>query len=118
MAQFPRWNRLKHFNSVTTSRFTDGNAFYDILKVRRMSFELISMPMMTLGTLVHYSLYRGLSPEGFRSSTLHSRLCYVPDSCWPDVHDRESPRVTAECTQGLSKILHRRSFQHSLFMFL
>ena len=33
MAKFPRWSHLKHFNSVTTTRFTDGNAFYDILKV-------------------------------------------------------------------------------------
>jgi len=43
MAKFPRWNHLKHFNSVTTTRFTDGNAFYDILKVFGTIFELITM---------------------------------------------------------------------------
>ncbi|KAF9034770.1 hypothetical protein BJ165DRAFT_1604623 [Panaeolus papilionaceus] len=32
MAAFPRWSQLKHFNSVTTTQFTDGQAFYDILK--------------------------------------------------------------------------------------
>ncbi len=33
MAAFPRWNGLKHFNAVTTIKFTDGQSFYDILKV-------------------------------------------------------------------------------------
>jgi len=33
MADFPRWSDLKHFNNVTTTHFTDGQAFYDILKV-------------------------------------------------------------------------------------
>ena len=33
MAVFPRWSGLKHFNAVTTTHFTDGQAFYDILKV-------------------------------------------------------------------------------------
>ena len=40
MAKFPRWSRLKHFNSVTTTRFTDGNSFYDILKVPATKFVL------------------------------------------------------------------------------
>jgi len=39
MAKFPRWSRLKHFNSVTTTKFTDGNAFYDILKVHATKFK-------------------------------------------------------------------------------
>jgi hypothetical protein len=33
MMMFPRWSNLKHFNNVTTTHFTDGQAFYDILKV-------------------------------------------------------------------------------------
>ena len=33
MADFSRWSDLKHFNNVTTTHFTDGQAFYDILKV-------------------------------------------------------------------------------------
>ena len=48
MANFPRWNHLKHFNSVTTTKFTDGNAFYDILKVRGTIFELITMSMLII----------------------------------------------------------------------
>ncbi|PPQ81038.1 hypothetical protein CVT25_014423 [Psilocybe cyanescens] len=32
MVNFPQWSCLKHFNSVTTTKFADGNAFYDILK--------------------------------------------------------------------------------------
>ncbi len=32
MAAFPKWNGLKHFNAVSTIKFTDGQSFYDILK--------------------------------------------------------------------------------------
>ena len=32
MAKFPRWSGLKHFNAVSTTDFSDGQAFYDILK--------------------------------------------------------------------------------------
>ncbi|KAJ7347985.1 hypothetical protein DFH08DRAFT_867079 [Mycena albidolilacea] len=32
MRKFARWPGLKHFNEVTTIRFTDGQSFYDILK--------------------------------------------------------------------------------------
>ncbi|KAJ7076600.1 hypothetical protein C8R43DRAFT_1177915 [Mycena crocata] len=32
MRDFTRWPGLKHFNQVTTVRFTDGQSFYDILK--------------------------------------------------------------------------------------
>src|SRR5437016_8223911 len=33
MREFPSWNSLKHFNHVSTISFTDGQSFYDILKV-------------------------------------------------------------------------------------
>jgi hypothetical protein len=33
MAKFPRWSGMKHFNAVSTTEFSDGQAFYDILKV-------------------------------------------------------------------------------------
>jgi hypothetical protein len=36
MCKFPAWNNLKHFNHVSTISFTDGQSFYDILKVNRM----------------------------------------------------------------------------------
>ncbi|KAJ6451401.1 hypothetical protein C8R45DRAFT_1124863 [Mycena sanguinolenta] len=32
MRRFPRWPGLKHFDEVTTTHFTDGQSFYDILK--------------------------------------------------------------------------------------
>ncbi|KAJ7114378.1 hypothetical protein C8R44DRAFT_630272 [Mycena epipterygia] len=32
MRRFPRWPDLKHFDEVTTTHFTDGQSFYDILK--------------------------------------------------------------------------------------
>ena len=37
MRKFPAWNNLKHFNHVSTISFTDGQSFYDILKVNCMS---------------------------------------------------------------------------------
>jgi len=33
MREFPRWTGLKHFNHVSTIPYTDGQSFYDILKV-------------------------------------------------------------------------------------
>ncbi|KAJ7084993.1 hypothetical protein C8R44DRAFT_753060 [Mycena epipterygia] len=33
MQKFSRWSGLKHFNQVTTIHFTDGQTFYDILKI-------------------------------------------------------------------------------------
>ena len=101
MAIFPRWNHLKHFNSVSTTKFTDGNAFFDILKVRGTIFEFITMLII----LVHYPMYCGFSPKKFLPCTLHSGLCYISDPCWPDMHDRITSGVSAECSQGLPKVL-------------
>ena len=33
MRNVPRWRGLKHFDHVTTIDFSDGQAFFDILKV-------------------------------------------------------------------------------------
>jgi len=41
MSNFPSWNSLKHFNHVATISFTDGQSFYDILKVNLTLPELI-----------------------------------------------------------------------------
>ena len=38
MCKFPAWNNLKHFNHVSTISFTDGQSFYDILKVGHTSY--------------------------------------------------------------------------------
>lgn len=43
MRQFPSWNNLKHFNYVSTISFTDGQSFYDILKVDFTSFIKIAV---------------------------------------------------------------------------
>lgn len=37
MSKFPRWSGLKHFHAVSTTEFSDGQAFYDILKVRDLA---------------------------------------------------------------------------------
>jgi hypothetical protein len=43
MAKFPRWSDMKHFNAVSTTEFSDGQAFYDILKVSdQVSAEILS----------------------------------------------------------------------------
>lgn len=35
MKKFPRWRGLKHFtNGVTHIEFTDGQTFFDIMRVR------------------------------------------------------------------------------------
>ena len=39
MAQFPRWSKLKHFPAVTTIKFSDGQGYYDILKVCRLTIR-------------------------------------------------------------------------------
>lgn len=37
MSQFPRWRGLKHFEQgVTQINFTDGQTFFDIMRVRRI----------------------------------------------------------------------------------
>jgi hypothetical protein len=33
MRNYPRWSGLKHFNAVTSVRFTDAQQYVDILKV-------------------------------------------------------------------------------------
>jgi len=65
-------------------------------------------------TLVHHPMYCGFSPKMFCPCTLHSGLCYISDPCWPDMHDRKSSGVPAECTQGLPRVLCRELFCHSL----
>ncbi len=43
MAAFPRWNGIKHFNAVTTIKFTDGQSFYDILKARQFFYHFADL---------------------------------------------------------------------------
>ena len=85
MADFPWWSDLKHFNNVTTTHFTDGQAFYDILKVCTCFFA--SWQVVKFTFLVHSALYCGFSSEKLGLSTLHPRLPPVLNPCWPLVHD-------------------------------
>ena len=59
MAKFSRWSGLKHFNAVTTTHFTDGQAFYDILKVRANPSHYASHQVFIFMFLVHSALHRG-----------------------------------------------------------
>jgi hypothetical protein len=85
MADFPRWSDLKHFNNVTTTHFTDGQAFYDILKVSFFFFA--SRQVVKFTFLVHSALYCGFPSEKLGLSTLHPCLPPVSNPCWPSVHD-------------------------------
>lgn len=38
MSAVPRWKGLKHLKNVTTIDFTDGQTYFDILKVSRSQF--------------------------------------------------------------------------------
>ena len=59
-------------------------------------------------------MYCGVSPKKFRPCTLHSGLCYVSDSCWFDLHDRNTSGLSAECTKRLPKVLCRKLSSHTL----
>jgi len=85
MGSFPRWSGLKHFNAVTTTHFTDGQAFYDILKVFTdfLTIQLIIKFM----ALVHSAMCGGFSSERLSPSTLHSCLSPFSNTCWPPMHD-------------------------------
>lgn len=54
-------------------------------------------------------MYCGVSPKKFCPCTLHPGICYILDPRWPDMHDRNTSGVSAECTQGLPKVLCRKS---------
>jgi hypothetical protein len=61
MAIFPRWSGLKHFNAVTTTHFTDGQAFYDILKVCANHYTIHQVIIYMF--LVHSAMHRGFPSE-------------------------------------------------------
>ncbi len=63
---------------------------------------------------MHYSMYCGFSFKKFCPCTLHSGLCYISDPCWFDMHDWNMSGLSAECTQGLSKVLCCKLSCHAL----
>jgi hypothetical protein len=84
---FPRWRSLKHFNNVTTTHFTDGQAFYDILKV---CIIFLARPLPTIikfTLLVHSSMHRGFPSKKLSHGTLHPCLSLFSNTSWPPVHD-------------------------------
>lgn len=82
---FPRWSGLKHFNHVTTTHFTDGQAFYDILKV--CNKFLTSQQDIEFPLVVHSAMHRGFPSKKFGTSALHPCLSPFSNTCWPSMHD-------------------------------
>jgi hypothetical protein len=70
MAIFPRWNGLKHFYSVTTTHFTDGQAFYDILKVCTNFWESQQQLEVAKFTLIILSAFCRVSWISFQETQL------------------------------------------------
>ena len=93
MAIFPRWSNLKHFNNVTTTHFTDGQAFYDILKVRP-NF-VVAKQVIKFTLLVHSSMRRGFPSQEIGPGSLHPCLYTVSNTCWPPLHDRKSIKMAS-----------------------
>lgn len=106
MAIFPRWPDLKHFNSVTTTHFTDGQSFYDILKVRLMLWQT-RFKANEFMVLVHFAVHCGLSSKKLRPGALYTCLPPFQNTCWSAMYDRKSARASSACLASLPKILHR-----------
>ena len=103
MAIFPRWSNLKHFNNVTTTHFTDGQAFYDILKVRP-NF-VVAKQVIKFTLLVHSSMRRGFPSQEIGPGSLHPCLYTVSNTCWPPLHDRKSIKMASTSLVSLPKML-------------
>jgi len=107
MAIFSRWSNLKHFNNVTTTHFTDGQAFYDILKVR--TDFVAAQQVVKFALLVHSSMYRGFPSKKIGPSTLHPCLSTVSNTRWPPLHDRKSIKTASTSLVSLPEMLHCQS---------
>ena len=88
MRKFPSWNSLKHFNHVSTVSFTDGQSFYDILKVGSSLFIQDTLELFCIS--VHTFMYRAVASSKFTTDTLYSSLSVLSDSDWAAVHDRST----------------------------
>lgn len=101
MGKFPAWNNLKHFNYVSTVSFTDGQSFYDILKVIQMlSFAVLSSLTKLLG-LVHTSMYCAAPSSKLISYTLHSSISMLPNINWSKVYDQSASYLSSKSYQRL-----------------
>ena len=80
---------MKHFNAVSTTEFSDGQAFYDILKVSdQVSGAIIMLRYCLTFKSVHFTLCCRPSPEEFVAFTLYPCLYPLQDSCRPPLYDR------------------------------
>ena len=82
MCKFPAWNNLKHFNHISTISFTDGQSFYDILKVSHMSDS------------VHTPVHHAAASLKLTTHTLHSSLSMLLHNNWAAMHDKSAPQVS------------------------
>ena len=94
MGAFPRWNGLKHFYNVTTIKFTDGQSFYDILKVSFFITCAAEAKLKCLIAEVYSSMYCWFASQRFRTCPLHSCIPMLSNPYWLALHDWE-PHKTA-----------------------
>ena len=92
MGAFPRWNGLKHFYNVTTIKFTDGQSFYDILKV---SIPLSTAKIQGLNNLLSQCILPcivSLLPKG--SALIHCIRAYQCYRILVGLHCMTESRIT------------------------
>jgi hypothetical protein len=100
MGAFPRWNGLKHFYNVTTIKFTDGQSFYDILKVSLFLY-FAARPGQSLTFTVYHSLYCWLASQELNLNSLYPSISILSNPCRLALYDRESHKADQICTQRL-----------------
>ena len=113
MAAFPRWRNLKHFNSVTTTQFSDGQAFYDILKVWA---AYVSVAFFWLLTVVYPAVYCWFSSKKLSPSTLHPSLPVFSNPGWPTMYDWKSAQETSTGFVCIRDAVRSESCYNSTFM--
>ena len=113
MAAFPRWQNLKHFNSVTTTQFTDGQAFYDILKVLA---AYVWLAFFWLLMAVYSAMYRWFSSEKLGPSPLHPSLPVFSNPGWPTMYDWKSAQETSTGFVCIWDAVRGESCSNSTFM--
>jgi hypothetical protein len=85
MHNFPFWNGLKHFDHVTTMPFTDGQSFYDILKVSFSTQILEDRPILT-PNVVHTSMHCAASASELGTHPLYPSLSMLSHNDWAKMY--------------------------------
>jgi hypothetical protein len=86
MRNYPRWSGLKHFNAVTSVRFTDAQQYVDILKV---SFIIIHALSDSNTLAVYHSLHMLV--------VWQAGCPRIGDSCLPLVLHASARRIGRIC---------------------